>query len=216
MAHDDPHRFGDIHHELHRHLPSEPALRVKALESLLIDKGMLDPKAVDAWIAVYTEEIGPKRGATMVAKAWLDTAFRERLLADGTGAITELGFEGWAGAHFKVVENTPAIHNMVVCTLCSCYPHSVLGIPPNWYKSAAYRARAVREPRAVRAEFGETVPPEVEIRVWDSTSELRYMVLPERPPGTEGWSEDALARLVTRNAMIGTERTLHADQSGST
>ena len=216
MAHEDPHRFGDIHHELHRHLPSEPALRVKALESLLIDKGMLDPKAVDAWIAVYTEEIGPKRGATMVAKAWLDTAFRERLLADGTGAITELGFEGWAGAHFKVVENTPAIHNIVVCTLCSCYPHSVLGIPPNWYKSAAYRARAVREPRAVLAEFGETVPPEVEIRVWDSTSELRYMVLPERPPGTEGWSEDALARLVTRNAMIGTERTLHADQSGST
>ena len=216
MAHDDPHRFGDIHHELHRHLPSEPALRVKALESLLFDKGMLDPKAVDAWIAVYTEEIGPKRGATMVAKAWLDTAFRERLLADGTGAITELGFEGWAGAHFKVVENTPAIHNIVVCTLCSCYPHSVLGIPPNWYKSAAYRARAVREPRAVLAEFGETVPPEVEIRVWDSTSELRYMVLPERPPGTEGWSEDALARLVTRNAMIGTERTLHADQSGST
>ena len=216
MAHDDPHRFGDIHHELHRHLPSEPALRVKALESLLIDKGMLDPKAVDAWIAVYTEEIGPKRGATMVAKAWLDTAFRERLLADGTGAITELSFEGWAGAHFKVVENTPAIHNIVVCTLCSCYPHSVLGIPPNWYKSAAYRARAVREPRAVLAEFGETVPPEVEIRVWDSTSELRYMVLPERPPGTEGWSEDALARLVTRNAMIGTERTLHADQSGST
>ena len=216
MAHDDPHRFGDIHHELHRHLPSEPALRVKALESLLIDKGMLEPKAVDAWIAVYTEEIGPKRGAPMVAKAWLDTAFRERLLADGTGAITELGFEGWAGAHFKVVENTPAIHNIVVCTLCSCYPHSVLGIPPNWYKSAAYRARAVREPRAVLAEFGETVPPEVEIRVWDSTSELRYMVLPERPPGTEGWSEDALARLVTRNAMIGTERTLHADQSGST
>ena len=133
----------------------------------------------------------------MVAKAWLDTAFRERLLADGTGAITELGFEGWAGAHFKVVENTPAIHNIVVCTLCSCYPHSVLGVPPNWYKSAAYRARAVREPRAVLAEFGETVPPEVAIRVWDSTSELRYMVLPERPAGTEGWSEDALARLVT-------------------
>ena len=149
MAHDDPHRFADIHHELHRHLPSEPALRVKALESLLIDKGMLDPRAVDAWIAVYTEEIGPKRGATLVAKAWLDPAFRQRLLADGTRAISELGFEGWAGAHFKVVENTPAIHNMIVCTLCSCYPHSVLGVPPNWYKSAAYRARAVREPRAV-------------------------------------------------------------------
>jgi len=215
MAHDDPHRFADIHHELHRHLPSEPALRVKALESLLIDKGMLDPRAVDAWIAVYTEEIGPKRGATLVAKAWLDPAFRQRLLADGTRAISELGFEGWAGGHFKVVENTPAIHNMIVCTLCSCYPHSVLGVPPNWYKSAAYRARAVREPRAVLAEFGETVPPEVAVRVWDSTSELRYMVLPERPAGTEGWSEDALAGIVTRNAMIGTERTLDAAQPGS-
>ena len=214
MAHDDPHHFEDIHQALHRHLPSEPALRVKALESLLIEKGMLDPKAVDAWIAVYTEEIGPKRGATMVAKAWLDPDFSARLLADGTAAISELGFEGWAGAHFKVVENTPAIHNMVVCTLCSCYPHAVLGIPPNWYKSAAYRARAVRDPRGVLAEFGEIIPDNVAIRVWDSTSELRYMVLPERPPGTEGWSEDDLASLVTRNAMIGTERTLRPAGQG--
>jgi nitrile hydratase len=208
MAHDDPNHFADIHHELHRHLPSEPALRVKALESLLIEKGMLDPTAVDAWIAVYTEEIGPKRGATVVAKAWLDPTFRQRLLADGTGAVSELGFDGWAGAHLKVVENTPAIHNMVVCTLCSCYPHSVLGIPPNWYKSAAYRARAVRDPRGVLAEFGEIVPDGVAIRVWDSTSELRYMVLPERPAGTAGWSEEQLASIVTRNAMIGTQRTL--------
>jgi nitrile hydratase len=214
MAHDDPHRFADIHEELHRHLPSEPALRVKALESLLVEKGMLDPKAVDAWIAVYTEEIGPKRGATLVAKAWLDPTFKQRLLGDGARVIVELGFEGWAGGHFKVVENTPAIHNMVVCTLCSCYPHAVLGVPPNWYKSAAYRARAVREPRAVLAEFGEIMPEQVEIRVWDSTSELRYMVLPERPPGTEGWSEAELAGLVTRNAMIGTQRTLRADRSG--
>jgi nitrile hydratase subunit alpha len=214
MAHDDPHRFADIHEELRHHLPSEPALRVKALESLLVEKGMLDPQAVDAWISVYTEEIGPKRGATLVAKAWLDPAFRERLLDDGTRVIAELGFEGWAGAHFKVVENTPAIHNMVVCTLCSCYPHSVLGIPPNWYKTAAYRARAVREPRAVLAEFGETIPDDVAIRVWDSTSELRYMVLPERPPGTDGWSEAELASIVTRNSMIGTERTLSAKRSG--
>jgi nitrile hydratase len=214
MPHDDPNHFADIHHELHRHLPSEPALRVKALESLLVEKGMLDPKAVDAWIAVYTEEIGPKRGATVVAKAWLDPMFKQRLLADGTGAISELGFEGWAGAHFKVVENTPAIHNVVVCTLCSCYPHSVLGIPPNWYKSAAYRARAVRDPRGVLAEFGETIPDDVAIRVWDSTSELRYMVLPERPAGTDGWSEEQLASLVTRNAMIGTERTLRRASEG--
>jgi nitrile hydratase len=214
MAHDDPHHFAGIHRELHQHLPSEPALRVKALESLLVEKGMLDPEAVDAWISVYTEEIGPKRGATLVARAWLDPAFKQRLLADGTAAIAELGFEGWAGAHFKVVENTPTVHNMVVCTLCSCYPHAVLGIPPNWYKTAAYRARAVREPRAVLAEFGETIPDEVAIRVWDSTSELRYMVLPERPSGTNGWNEAELANLVTRNAMIGTERTLSASRSG--
>ncbi len=208
MSDHDSDRIAHIHHELHSHLPSEPALRVKALESLLVEKGMLDPATVDAWIEVFTEEIGPKRGAAIVAKAWTDPAFKARLLADGTAAITELGFEGWAGGHLKVVENTPTDHNLIVCTLCSCYPHSVLGIPPNWYKTAAYRARAVRDPRGVLAEFGEDVSDDVAIRVWDSTAELRYMVLPERPAGTDGWDEAALAGLVTRNAMIGTARDL--------
>lgn len=197
-----------IHRELHSHLPSEPALRVKALESLLVEKGMVDSGAVDAWIEVYAEEIGPKRGAQVVARAWADLAFKQRLLVDGAAATRELGFEGWASAHLKVVENTPAIHNLVVCTLCSCYPHSVLGIPPNWYKTAAYRARAVRDPRGVLAEFGVSLLEEVEVRVWDSTAELRYLVLPERPPGTEGWDRERLARIVTRNSMIGTERDL--------
>lgn len=201
-------RIGKIHHELHSHLPPEPALRVKALESLLVEKGLLDPATVDAWIEVYTEEIGPKRGATVVAKAWLDPAFKQRLLANGTDAIAELGFAGWAGGHLNVVENTTAVHNLVVCTLCSCYPHAVLGIPPNWYKTAAYRARAVRDPRGVLAEFGETIAEDVDVRVWDSTAELRYLVLPERPAGTEGWDERQLAAIVTRNAMIGTERDL--------
>ena len=200
--------LGAIHRELHSHLPSEPALRVKALESLLVEKGLLDSRTVDRWIEVYTEEIGPKRGAELVARAWTDPAFRDRLLADGTAGITEIGFEGWAGGHLDVVENTAKVHNLVVCTLCSCYPHSVLGIPPNWYKTAAYRARAVREPRSVIAEFGETIPDDVEVRVWDSTAEVRYLVLPQRPPNTEGWDAPQLAALVTRNSMIGTERDL--------
>jgi nitrile hydratase len=194
---------------LHSHLPPEPALRVKALESLLVEKGLLDPRTVDAWIEVYTEEIGPKRGAAVVARAWTDPAFRDRLLADGSAAIGELGFTGGGGGgHIHVVENTDDIHNLVVCTLCSCYPIAVLGIPPNWYKTAAYRARAVRDPRSVLTEFGAPVADEIEVRVWDSTSELRYMVLPQRPPGTDDWSPDRLARLVTRNAMVGTERDL--------
>ena len=197
-----------IHQELHSHLPSEPALRVKALESLLVEKGMVDSRTLDAWIEVYAEEIGPKRGAAVVARAWTDPAFKARLLEDGAAATRELGFEGWASAHLEVVENTPTIHNLVVCTLCSCYPHSVLGIPPNWYKTAAYRARAVRDPRGVLEEFGVRLAENVEIRVWDSSSERRYLVLPERPPGTAGWDEARLARLVTRNAMIGTERDL--------
>ena len=195
----------DIHEELHSHLPSEPALRVKALESLLVEKGMVDPKTVDAWVDVYTEEIGPKRGAQIVARAWTDPAFRERLLADAESAVEELGV---ARAHLKAVENTAEVHNLVVCTLCSCYPISVIGIPPNWYKMAAYRSRAVRDPRGVLDEFGARVPDDVEIRVRDSTAELRYLVIPERPAGTEGWNEDQLARLVTRNSMIGTERDL--------
>ena len=197
-----------IHQELHSHLPSEPALRVKALESLLVEKGMVDSRAVDAWIEVYAEEIGPKRGAAVVARAWTDPAFKARLLEDAAAATRELGFEGWASAHLHAVENTPQVHNLVVCTLCSCYPHSVLGIPPNWYKTAAYRARAVRDPRGVLEEFGVRLGENVEIRVWDSSSERRYLVLPERPPGTAGWDEARLARLVTRNAMIGTERDL--------
>jgi nitrile hydratase subunit alpha len=197
-----------IHRELHSHLPPEPALRVKALESLLVEKGMVDSQTVDAWIEVYAEEIGPKRGARVVARAWTDPAFKQRLLEDGAAATAELGFEGWASAHLEVVENTARVHNLVVCTLCSCYPHSVLGIPPNWYKTAAYRARAVRDPRGVLEEFGVRLEDDVEIRVWDSTSERRYLVLPERPRGTEGWDEARLARLVTRNSMIGTEREL--------
>ena len=200
MAHDDPHHFEDIHQALHRHLPSEPALRVKALESLLIEKGMLDPKAVDAWIAVYTEEIGPKRGATMVAKAWLDPDFRARLLADGTAAISELGFEGWAGAHFKVVENTPAIHNMVVAPCAPATPTPFSASRP----TGTNRPPTAPAPSATRAacspSLARSSPANVAIRVWDSTSELRYMVLPERPPGTEGWSEADLTSLVTRNA----------------
>jgi nitrile hydratase len=203
--HDHP---GHIHDELHSLLPPEPALRVKALESLLIEKGMLDPAAVDAWISVYTEEIGPKRGAQVVAKAWTDPAFKARLLADGTAAISELGLEAAALAHLRVVENTDGVHHLLVCTLCSCYPHGLLGIPPDWYKTAAYRARAVREPRAVLAEFGVALGEEVEVQVWDSTAELRYLVLPQRPAGTEGWDEARLAALVTRNAMVGTERDL--------
>ena len=197
-----------IHRELHSHLPSEPALRVKALESLLVEKGMLDPASVDAWIEVYTEEIGPKRGAEVVARAWSDAGYKERLLADGSAAIAEFGFEGWTTGHLRAVANTPTVHNLVVCTLCSCYPHSLLGIPPNWYKTAAYRSRAVRDPRGVLRDFGVDLADDVEVRVWDSTAELRYMVLPEQPPGTEGWSERQLAAIVTRNAMIGTERDL--------
>jgi nitrile hydratase len=196
----------DLHRDLHDHLPPDPALRVKALESLLVAKGMLDRGAVDAWIELYADEIGPKRGARVVARAWLDVAFKARLLRDANDALKDFGFAGWGTAHVRVVENTEAVHNLVVCTLCSCYPHAVLGIPPAWYKSAPYRARAVRDPRGVLAEFGLDLPGEVEIRVWDSTSEFRYMVLPQRPNGTEGWDEERLAAIVRRNAMIGTER----------
>lgn len=208
MNHDHTHEIGSIHRELQSHLPSEPALRVKALESLLVEKGMLDLKAVDAWIDFYREEIGPKRGALVVAKAWSDPGFKARLLADAETTIARLGFGSGGSGHFRVVENTTTIHNLVVCTLCSCYPIAVLGIPPNWYKTAAYRARAVRDPRSVLEEFGVKLHEDVEVRVWDSTSELRYIVLPERPGGTDGWNDAQLARLVTRNSMIGTERDL--------
>lgn len=204
MSSYDSDKVAKIHRELHSHLPSDPALRVKALESLLVAKGMVDRAAVDAWIDIYAEEIGPKRGARVVARAWCDPAFKARLLADGAAAIAEFGYQGHATGHVVAVENTDAVHNLVVCTLCSCYPFALLGMSPGWYKSNEYRARAVRDPRGVLAEFGVTLAPEVEVRVWDSTAELRYLVLPQRPAGTEHLDEAGLGALVSRNAMIGT------------
>ena len=206
----DAGKVAEIHRELHSHLPSEPALRVKALETLLVDKGLVNAATIDAWVEAYSEEIGPRRGARVVAKAWSDPQFRKRLLADAPAAIDEFGYLGKATAHLKAVENTDKVHNLVVCTLCSCYPFSILGIAPAWYKAAAYRSRAVRDPRGVLAEFGVELDDGVEVRVWDSTAELRYLVIPQRPAGTEGMSEDQLAALVTRNSMIGTDRDLEA------
>jgi len=204
----DSDKVAEIHRQLHTHLPSEPALRVRALESLLVEKGLVRPENLDAWIEAYSEKIGPKRGAQIVARAWSNPAFKARLMADAPAAIDELGFLGKATGHLKVVENMPQIHNLVVCTLCSCYPFGILGIAPNWYKTAAYRARAVRDPRGVLAEFGVTLDDGVAVHVWDSTAELRYLVLPQRPAGTEDYDEDDLAALVTRNSMVGTDRDL--------
>ena len=184
-------------------VPSEVALRVKSLESLLVEKGLVDPAALDALVDTYEHKIGPRNGARVVARSWVDPAFKRRLLADATAAIAELGFGGAQGEHMRAVENTPTVHNLVVCTLCSCYPWSVLGLPPVWYKSAAYRSRAVIDPRGVLRELGLELPDHVEVRVWDSTAELRYLVLPERPAGTEGLSEQELSALVTRDAMVG-------------
>jgi nitrile hydratase len=203
-----------IHQHLHSHLPSESALRVKALESLLVDKGLVETATIDAWVEAYSEEVGPKRGAQVVAKAWTDPEFKSKLMLDAVSAIDELGYLGKATAHLKVVENTDEIHNLVVCTLCSCYPFSILGIAPNWYKTAAYRSRAVRDPRGVLKEFDVDLDGDVEVRVWDSTAELRYLVLPQRPEDTQGLSEDELAVLVTRNSMIGTDRVLLSKPTG--
>jgi nitrile hydratase len=211
MTKHDSDTIAAIHRELHSHLPSEPALRAKALESLLIEKGMIDPAAVDAWIDAYAEDIGPKNGARIVARCWSDPGFRQRLLDDAAAAIKEFGYEQ---SHLIAVENTPDLHNLVVCTLCSCYPTALLGMPPNWYKMAAYRSRAVRDPLGVLAEFGVVLDEHVDVRVWDSTAEIRYLVIPQRPAGTDGWDETALAGLVTRNAMIGTERDLSARVAG--
>jgi nitrile hydratase len=197
------HHHGHDHHHDHSHL-SDIELRVKALESVLVEKGYIDPAAIDVLVETYETKVGPRNGARVVAKAWTDPAFRARLVEDATAAIASLGFVGRQGEHMVAVENTPAEHNMVVCTLCSCYPWPVLGLPPVWYKSAPYRSRAVIDPRGVLAEFGVTLPAETRIRVWDSTAEVRYLVIPMRPEGTEGWTEDALADLVTRDAMIGT------------
>ncbi len=191
------------HEHTHQAVPSDPALRVKSLESLLVEKGLVDRAALDALVDSYEHKIGPRNGARVVARAWTDPAYKHRLLTDSDAAIAELGFGGMQGEHMLVVENTPKVHNMVVCTLCSCYPWPVLGLPPVWYKSAPYRSRSVIDPRGVLREFGLEVGENVEVRVWDSTAELRYLVLPERPAGTEGLSEEALAAFVSRDAMIG-------------
>ncbi|THH35744.1 nitrile hydratase subunit alpha [Aliishimia ponticola] len=198
-----PHDHHDHDHP-HALLPPDPALRVKALETLLTRKGLIDPAALDEIIDTYENKVGPKNGAHVVALAWTDPAFRAALLQDATAAVSELGYYGRQGEHIIAVENTAADHNMVVCTLCSCYPWPLLGIPPGWYKSDAYRARAVREPRKVLAEFGVSLPEETAVRVWDSTAEVRYLVIPQRPAGTEGWSVQELMPLVTRDSMIGT------------
>jgi nitrile hydratase len=201
-----PHDHAHHHHDEGQAPPSDMALRVKALESLLVEKGLVDPAALDAIIETYEHKVGPRNGARVVARAWTDPAYKARLLADATEAIAELGYGGRQGEHMVVVENTPVAHNLVVCTLCSCYPWPVLGLPPVWYKSAPYRSRAVIDPRGVLAEFGTTLADDVEVRVWDSTAEVRYLVLPERPAGTEALDEAALAELVTRDSMIGVAR----------
>ena len=192
------------HDHAHSHLPSDPELRVKAIETLLLSKGLIDPNTLDELIDTYENNIGPQNGAKVVAKAWVDDDYKKRLLEDATSAIRELSYQGRQGENMVVVENTPEIHNVVVCTLCSCYPWPVLGIPPTWYKSDEYRSRAVREPRKVLSEFGLNIDSKVQIKVWDSTAELRYLVLPMRPIGSENMSETELAKLVTRNSMIGT------------
>jgi nitrile hydratase subunit alpha len=191
------------HDHDHQVVPSDPALRVKALESLLTEKGLVDPAALDALIDKYKHKVGPRNGARVVARAWVDPAYKQRLLTDATAAMAELGYGGAQGEHIVAVENTPRVHNLIVCTLCSCYPWSVLGLPPVWYKSAPYRSRAVIDPRGVLREFGLALADETELRVWDSTAEIRYLVLPERPSGTEKLDEQALAELVSRDSMIG-------------
>jgi nitrile hydratase len=201
--HDHHHHHDHRHHEHGQEPPSDMALRVKALESLLVEKGLVDSAALDAIIETYEHKVGPRNGARVVARAWSDEAYRARLMADATAAIAELGHGGRQGEHMVAVENMPTVHNLVVCTLCSCYPWAVLGLPPVWYKSSPYRSRAVLDPRGVLAEFGLALGDEVEVRVWDSTAEIRYLVIPRRPSGTEGWSEAALAELVTRDSMIG-------------
>ena len=200
--------MSDHHHDdhvgdLHNAPLSGPALRVKALESLLVEKGLVDSRTLDEIVDTYENKVGPRNGARVVARAWADPAYKKRLLADATAAIAEFGYiERWA-EDMVAVENSPTVRNMVVCTLCSCYPWPVLGLPPSWYKSDAYRARAVLDPRGVLREFGERIPDDVEVRVWDSTAELRYLVVPERPAGTEGWSEEQLANIVSRDSMVG-------------
>ena len=202
--HDHDHDDHDDHHDHHNSPPSDVALRVKAIESLLTEKGLIIPEALDAIVQTYEHKVGPRNGARVVAKAWTDPAYRQRLLENSSAAIAELGYSGVQGEDMVVVENTPQVHNMVVCTLCSCYPWPTLGLPPVWYKSAPYRSRAVIDPRGVLKEFGVEIPESTEVRVWDSNAELRYFVLPQRPAGTENLGEEQLAELVTRDSMIGT------------
>jgi nitrile hydratase len=211
MSHDHDH---DHDHAEEGSPLTETELRVRALESLLVDKGLVDPAALDALIDTYETKVGPRNGARAVAHAWVDPAYKRRLLEEGTAAVAEFGFVGRQSEKLVVVENTPAVYNVIVCTLCSCYPWAVLGLPPVWYKSAPYRARAVIDPRGVLRELGVDVPEDTEVRVWDSTAEVRYMVLPERPAGTERMTEDELAALVTRDAMIGVARVPAPAQGG--
>jgi len=203
------------HGHSHQVVPSDMALRVKSLESLLVEKGLVDRAALDALVDTYENKVGPRNGAQVVARAWSDPAYKQRLLTDADKAIGELGFGGQQGEHMVVVENTPGVHNMIVCTLCSCYPWPVLGLPPVWYKSAPYRSRSVIDPRGVLREFGLELADDVEVRVWDSTAELRYIVLPERPAGTEGLSETELAALVTRDSLIGVAKVQTRRQGGA-
>lgn len=207
--HDHSH---DHHHEGPGEALSPIALHVRALETILTEKGYIDPAAIDAIVETYESRVGPRNGARVVAKAWTDAAYLQRLRSDATAAIAELGFTGRQGEHMKIVENTPSRHNLVVCTLCSCYPWPVLGLPPVWYKAAPYRSKAVIDPRGVLNDFGVTLPATTSIRVWDSTAELRYLVIPLRPAGTEGWTEEGLANLVTRDSMIGTGMALSPAQ----
>ena len=212
MKSKDAHDSHHSHHEGQR-LPSDPALQVLALESILVEKGLVDSKALDALVESYEHKIGPHNGAKVVARAWCDPDYEARLLTDATAAIAELGFGGLQGEHMVAVENTQSVHNLVVCTLCSCYPYPILGLPPVWYKSAPYRSRAVIDPRGVLRELGLELPERCEIRVWDSTAEVRYLVVPQRPAGTEGMTEEQLAGLVTRDAMIGVALA-HSPQAG--
>ncbi len=206
--------MGHSHDHDHDHTepPSDLELRVKALESLLIAKGLVDPAALDVLIDTYEHKVGPRNGAKVVAKAWTEPDYKARLLEDATEAIASLGFTGRQGEHMMTVENTPSLHNVVVCTLCSCYPWPVLGLPPVWYKAAPYRSRVVSDPRGVLREFGTELPDDMEVRVWDSTAEMRYLVLPLRPEGTENWTADRLEALVTRNSMIGVEIASSPDE----
>jgi len=217
MTPDLSHAHGHPHDHDHAHqvVPSDLTLRVKALESLLVEKGLVDRAALDALVDTYEHKIGPRNGARVVARAWADPAYKQRLLANADAAIAELGYGGQQGEHMLVVENTPQVHNMVVCTLCSCYPWPVLGLPPVWYKSAAYRSRSVIDPRGILREFGLELPEDTEVRVWDSTAELRYLVLPERPAGSEHLTEQQLAVLVTRDAMVGVAKVMLTTEGAS-